>query len=133
MQKKLLPVLVIAMLIEFWGIYMVGQWIGGLGTFVFLIAAAFLGVWLIKTEGRRVWQQAQQQMQAGQVPGHTLLEGLCVLLGGILLIVPGFITDIIGLTMVLPFTRPLYRLMMYRWLERKVRSGDFTLYRGPRG
>lgn len=133
MQKKLLPMLVIAVLIEIWGIYMIGRWIGGFGTFVFLIAAAALGVWLIKTEGRKVWQQAQQQMQSGQVPGHTLLEGLCILLGGILLIVPGFITDMIGITMVLPITRPAYRLIMYRWLERKVRSGDFTLYRGPRG
>lgn len=133
MQRRWLPMLVIAMLIEIGGIYMMGRWIGGLGAFALLIATVVLGLWLIKTEGRRVWQQAQQQMQAGQVPGHTLLEGLCVLAGGILLIVPGFISDIIGITMIVPFTRPVYRLIMYRWLERKVRNGSFSIYPGNRG
>ncbi|WP_256759949.1 FxsA family protein [Cohnella sp. WQ 127256] len=133
MQRKLFPMLIIVMLIEIWGIYMVGKWIGGLLTFGILIATGVLGTWFIKTEGRRVWQQAQQQMQAGQVPGHTLLEGLCVLIGGILLIVPGFISDILGITLLLPITRPLYRIYMYRWLERKVRSGKFTIRRGPNG
>lgn len=133
MQKKLFPMLIIALLIEIWGIYMMGQWIGGLLTFALLIGMGVLGTWFIKTEGRRVWQQAQRQMQAGEVPGHTLLEGLCVLAGGILLIVPGFISDIIGITMLLPFTRPVYRIYLYRWLERKVRSGNFTIHRGPNG
>ncbi|WP_239618300.1 FxsA family protein [Cohnella mopanensis] len=131
MQKKLLPVLVIAMLIEIWGIYMMGRWIGGFATFLLVIGTAILGAWLIKTEGRKVWQQAQMQMQSGQAPGHKLLEGLCVLVGGILLIVPGFITDIIGITMVIPLTRPIYRLFLYRWLERLIRSGKFTISRGP--
>ncbi|QMV44902.1 FxsA family protein [Cohnella cholangitidis] len=119
------------MLIEIWGIYMVGSWIGGFGTFVLLIATAALGVWLIKTEGRKVWQQAQQQIHSGQAPGNKLLEGLCVLVGGILLIVPGFFTDIVGLTMVIPVTRPIYRLFLYRWIERLVRGGRFTISRGP--
>ncbi|RKP54958.1 FxsA family protein [Cohnella endophytica] len=131
MPRKLLAPIVIFLLLEIWGIAVVGKWIGGMPTFLLIVATAVLGSWLIKTEGRRVWQQAQRQMQAGEVPGHTLLEGLCVLVGGILLIIPGFISDIVGLTMIFPLTRPIYRLVMYRWLERLVRSGRFTIRRGP--
>jgi UPF0716 protein FxsA len=130
-QRKGLAIVVLAVLIEIWGIYMIGRWIGGFWTFVLLLATTVLGAYLIQTEGRKVWRQAQAQMQAGQMPGNTLLEGLCILVGGILLILPGFISDIIGITMVLPFTRSLYRLFIYRWLERLVRGGRFAVFRGP--
>lgn len=133
MRRKWLPAFVIAGLLEIWGIYMVGRWIGGFWTFGLLLASCLAGVYLIQTEGRRVWQQAKRQMEAGQPPGHTLLKGICVLAGGILLIVPGFLTDLVGLTMLLPFTRPVYRLFLYRWLERFMRSGRFAVYRGPGG
>jgi len=131
LQRKFLPLLVIAILIEIWGIYMVGRWIGGFWTFGLLLATCLLGAYLIQTEGRKVWRQIQQMMQQGQMPGHKMLEGLCVLAGGILLIVPGFLTDLVGITMILPFTRSAYRLLLYRWLERLVRGGRFTFYGGP--
>jgi len=131
MQRKLLPILVVAALIEIWGIYMMGRWVGGFWTFLLLLATFALGAYLIQSEGRKAWQQAKTQMQSGQPPGHALLEGLCVLAGGILLMVPGFFSDLVGITMILPFTRPIYKLFMYRWLERLVRGGRFTIYRGP--
>jgi UPF0716 protein FxsA len=129
MQKGLLALLIIVPALEMWGIIEMGHWIGGWQTFGLLIATGFLGAWLIRVEGRKVWQQAQRQMQAGQVPGLSILDGLCVLAGGIMLMAPGFLSDIIGITMLLPFTRPIYRIFMYRWLERKIRSGNFKLYR----
>lgn len=131
MQKWFLLLFIIIPALELWGIIEMGQQIGGLATFGLLLLTGFLGTWFIRVEGRRVWQQAQTQLQSGQVPGHTLLEGLCVLAGGILLMVPGFLSDIIGLTMLLPITRPLYRILLYRWLERKVRNGSFTIGSGP--
>jgi UPF0716 protein FxsA len=129
MQRGLLALLIIVPALEMWGIIEMGHWIGGWQTFGLLIATGFLGAWLIRVEGRKVWQQAQRQMQAGQVPGLSILDGLCVLAGGIMLMAPGFLSDIIGITMLLPFTRPIYRIFMYRWLERKIRSGNFKLYR----
>ncbi len=131
MPRGLLILLIIIPALEMWGIIEMGQWIGGWATFGLLIATGFLGAWLIRTEGRKVWRQAQRQIQAGQVPGFALLEGLCVLAGGIMLMAPGFITDIIGITLLLPFTRPFYRIILYRWIERKVRSSKFTIHRGP--
>jgi UPF0716 protein FxsA len=129
MQRGLLALLIIVPALEMWGIIEMGHLIGGWPTFGLLIGTGFLGAWLIRVEGRKVWQQAQQQMQAGQVPGLSILDGLCVLAGGIMLMAPGFLSDIIGITLLLPFTRPVYRIIMYRWLERKIRSGNFKLYR----
>jgi UPF0716 protein FxsA len=131
LQRGLLAILIIVPALELWGIIEMGHRIGGLATFGLLIATGFLGAWLIRSEGRKVWQQAQRQMQNGQVPGLALLDGLCVLAGGIMLMAPGFLSDIIGITLLLPLTRPIYRLFLYRWLERKIRSGNFSIYRGP--
>ncbi|MFC5405450.1 FxsA family protein [Cohnella soli] len=132
-RRKWMAPILIAIVLELWGMYMVGRWIGGWATFAIVLLSAFLGTRLIRTEGKRVLAQAQQQMQAGEPPGHTLLDGVCVLAGGILLIIPGFLSDIVGLTMIIPATRPLYRLFLYRWLERLFRSGRLTFRGGPFG
>lgn len=131
MHRWLLALVIVLPAVELWGIVEMGRWIGGWETLILLVLGGILGAWLARLEGRKVWLQAQRQMQAGQVPGHALLEGLCVLAGGILLMIPGFLSDLVGLTMLLPVTRPLYRLAMYRWLERRVRKGSVTIHRGP--
>src|SRR5690606_13954963 len=103
----LLAVFVIFPGIELWGIIEMGRRMGGWSTLGLLILAGVLGTWLAQLEGRKVLQQAQRQMQAGQPPGMSLLDGLCVLVGGLLLLFPGFVSDVIGLTLLIPFTRPL--------------------------
>ncbi|MCC3375902.1 FxsA family protein [Cohnella sp. REN36] len=132
MLRKFGILIVIGALIEVWGIYMMSRWIGGWPTFVLLLAGALLGGWFARAEGRKVWAEAQRQLAQGQMPGHSLLDGICVLVGGLLLVVPGFLSDIVGITMLLPATRPMYRLAMYGWLANKVRSGSFRIYGGPR-
>lgn len=133
MQKWILALFILIPAIELWGIIEMGQQIGGFATFGLLLLTGFLGAWFIRVEGRKVWQQVQSQLQSGQMPGHTMLEGLCVLAGGIMLMVPGFLSDLIGLSLLFPLTRPLYRILLYRWLERKVRSGSFTIGPGRKG
>lgn len=58
-----------------------------------------------------------------------MLDGLCVFLGGSLLIIPGFVTDIIGFTLVFPLTRPIYRLFLLKWIEKKMKDGKITFYK----
>lgn len=130
MRRWLLVVMILFPGIELWGIVEMGKKVGGWSTFGLLLLAGLLGAWLAQTEGRRVWLQAQRQMQAGQMPGMSLLDGICVVAGGFMLIFPGFISDVIGITLLVPFTRPLYRRLLYRWLERKMKSGSFTFRQG---
>ncbi len=129
MYKWLLAVFIVVPIVELWGIFQVGSWIGGWNTFFILILMGLAGAYLARTEGRRVWGEAQRQMQAGQIPGQTLLDGLCVLAGGILLLMPGFISDIVGITLLIPASRIYYRQIMLQWIEKRMRNGNFRIGR----
>ncbi|THF73317.1 FxsA family protein [Cohnella fermenti] len=126
-------IFLIAVAAEIAGIMAMGSWIGGWPTFGLLLIGAALGGLLVQTEGRKSWNEARSLMQEGRPPGPAVLNGLCVVAGGILLVVPGFLSDIVGLTLLLPFTRPLYKGYLYLWLERRFRSGSIRVFRGPHG
>jgi UPF0716 protein FxsA len=96
-----LPIIEIAILIN------VGEQIGGWYTVAIVILTAFLGARLVKQEGLNTLTQAQQKMQAGQMPGQEMAEGLLLVIAGVLLVTPGFVTDGIGFLLSLPVTRPL--------------------------
>jgi UPF0716 protein FxsA len=68
-------------------------------------------------------------MQQGIIPGRAMLDGLCVALGGLLLMLPGFLSDLLGIALLFPATRPLFRNAMLRWLEKRMRDGSVTLRR----
>lgn len=121
----------IAAIAEIAVIILVADWLGAGTTFALLLLGVVAGALLAQTEGRKAWLEAQRQMQSGQMPGQAILNGLCIMAGGLLLVIPGFLSDIVGITLLLPFTRPLYRGWLYRWLERKFRSGSFRIYGGP--
>lgn len=132
MRKWLPIVLIVAPALEMWIIIEVGSRIGGWLTFALLVAGGFLGAWLIRREGMKVWRQVGDELRAGRMPGNALLDGVCVLAGGIMLIAPGFVTDLVGITLLLPATRALYRLALYRVLLRRASGSIVTMRKGPR-
>ena len=79
-----------------------------------------LGAWLVKREGRRAWEALQETLETGQLPGQELADAALVLVGGTLLLTPGFVTDIFGFFFVLPFTRPLAREAALKPVRRVV-------------
>lgn len=87
----------------------VGQQIGAGPTLAILLGVALVGGWIIRHEGRRTWQALRASADSGQLPGRETSNAVLVLLGGVLLLVPGFITDVLGLVCILPPTRPLAR------------------------
>ena len=102
----LLPVIEIMVMLA------VGQAIGGWPTFLLLMATSALGALLIKREGGRAWRALGQALRDGRMPARELADGVVVLVGGTLLLVPGFVTDVFGLLLVLPFTRPIARSLL---------------------
>ncbi|CAI6044923.1 FxsA family protein [Cohnella sp. JJ-181] len=130
MVKRLMWIVIAAVLLETAGIYMMQRWIGGWPTFLLLIACAVSGALLMQSEGRKVWGEANRQLSSGQMPGHAILDGICVLVGGLLLVVPGFLSDIVGLALLFPWTRSIFRLGLYGWLAKKVQSGSFRITGG---
>lgn len=93
------PVVELAIIIQ------VGSWIGVWPTIALLVAVSVLGTWLVRREGMRAWTAFRMAMAQGRVPTTEVVDGALVLFGGALLLTPGFLSDILGLTLVVPPTR----------------------------
>src|ERR671934_1573043 len=94
---------------EIYVIIKVGQAIGALWTILLLIADSIIGARLLSWQGRRAWRRFQEALAAGRVPHREVLDGVLIIVGGALLLTPGFITDVFGLALLLPPTRAVLR------------------------
>jgi UPF0716 protein FxsA len=105
-------------------IIQVGQEIGLLWTIVLLLADSVLGSLLMRSQGRSAWRRFNQAVEAGRPPAREALDGALIIVGGALLLTPGFITDIGGLLLLLPPTRAVARrLLVRRFAKRMVAGG----------
>jgi UPF0716 protein FxsA len=102
--------------------------IGVLATVVLLLLSWPLGSWALRSQGRAAWRRLGEAVSAGRSPGREVLDGALVLVGGILLIVPGFISDALGALALLPPTRALMRRLLARNLHSRfvVSATQFT-------
>jgi UPF0716 protein FxsA len=107
-------------ILEIYVIIQVGQVIGAWWTIVLLIADSIFGSWLIRREGRRAWQALTMALQSGRMPATELADGGLILVGGTLMLSPGFVTDAVGVVLILPFTRPLARRLLTRVVRRRL-------------
>lgn len=123
MFRILLAVFIIVPALEVAGMITLGHFIGGWTTFALIVISGFLGAYLAKREGRRVWQYARHQMSMGQVPTESILDGICIFAGGIFLITPGFLTDIAGFLLVFPLTRPMFKMVLYAFIQKQISKG----------
>jgi len=99
---------------EIYVIIQVGEAIGALPTVGLLLLDAVLGTWLLRAQSRLVWRRFRTTLAAGRPPAREVVDGGLVVLGGSLLIAPGFITDAFGILMLLPPTRVLMRRAILR-------------------
>jgi UPF0716 protein FxsA len=120
MFPVLLALLLVLPFLEIWAVFAVAGQIGGLLTLLLLIGSSALGVVLLKREGATVWRRANAELAAGRPPTGPLLDGVMVLLGGLLLVVPGFITGVVGLLLLLPPVRTLLRPVLLAWMTRRA-------------
>lgn len=114
-------------LLEIYVIIQVGQQIGALPTVLLLLLESAFGAWLIKREGSRAWTALRTALGTGRLPGGELADAALILVGGTLLLTPGFVTDALGFLMVLPVTRPLARRVL-GWLVAR-RAGSVAVRR----
>lgn len=106
-------------LAELYAAIKVAEAIGVLYMLVLLIASWPIGTWALRSAGSAAWRRLSHAVAAGRPPAREVLDGALVLMGGVLLIVPGFITDVLGATLLLPPTRKLMRGMLARNLQRR--------------
>lgn len=108
----LVVLFVLAPLAEIYVLVQVGQVIGPWWTIGLLILASILGSWLIKHEGTRAWRSLRSALESGRMPARELADGALILIGGTLMLAPGFISDAFAVLLILPFTRPLFRRLL---------------------
>lgn len=106
-----------------------GKTVGGVATIALIIATGILGAYLAKQQGMGVVRKVQEQIRSGYPPADALVEGACVLLGGLLLLTPGFITDIIGLLLILPPTRKMVQPALLKLFKSWVSRKHIYIYR----
>lgn len=110
-------------LVELYVIVKVGAVIGVLNTIGLLLLMSVLGAWIVKREGARAWGAFRTAVAEGRVPARETADGALVILGGALLLTPGFVTDVFGAVFVLPPTRALVRRMLLRAATRRTGIG----------
>src|SRR3954451_412752 len=118
----LIAVFVVVPLAELYVIFQVGDAIGILPTLAILVADSLLGSWLLKNQGGAVWRRFNETLSDGRVPHREIVDGVLVIFGGAFLITPGFLTDIVGVLLLLPPTRALFRRQLQKRLELRAVS-----------
>ncbi|TXK84216.1 FxsA family protein [Paenibacillus sp. N3.4] len=105
-------------------LFTIGHYIGGWTTFALILLSSVLGAYFAKREGRKVLEYARFEWSQGQLPAQHLLDGICIFIGGILLIVPGFLTDILGFLLVFPYTRPIFKVLLLMFIQKRINRGS---------
>jgi UPF0716 protein FxsA len=116
----LLVLFIAVPLAELYVIFKVGEAIGAVPTILLLAADSVLGALLLRSQGRAVWRRFNDTVRAGRVPHSEVIDGVLVIFGGAFLITPGFLTDIVGVVLLLPPTRALVRRAVRRRIERRA-------------
>ncbi|MBU1626676.1 membrane protein FxsA [bacterium] len=127
MLFKLFLLFTIVPLIELTLLIKVGTYIGVLPTIIIVVLTGISGAALAKYEGLSVFNQIRTTLSEADIPGDEMLDGLLILVGGALLLTPGFLTDILGFTMIIPFTRRISREYLKRYFKNKILYRDIHI------
>jgi UPF0716 protein FxsA len=132
MLLPLVLIFVVVPIVELAVIIQVGQVIGVWWTIGLLIADSILGAVLMRSQGRAAWRRFNEAVGGGRVPAREVLDGALVIFGGALLLTPGFITDMLGLLLLIPPTRAIVRRILARRLAHRMVASVTTTRVRPR-
>ncbi|SHF78206.1 FxsA family protein [Ornithinibacillus halophilus] len=127
-MRWLLLALIVVPAIEIGVFIWAGGIIGPWWVVALILLTGIVGVTLAKQQGMETWQKAQESMQYGQPPTKHIIDGICIFVGGVFLFSPGFITDIIGFTLVVPATRGVFKGFIMRFV-RQMMDKNTVIYR----
>jgi UPF0716 protein FxsA len=112
--------------VEIAAIIGVGKVIGAWPTVLLLLVESALGAWLVRREGGRAWRALDDALRTGRMPTRQLADAALVLVGGTLLLTPGFVTDVVGFFFILPLTRPIARRLLEAAVARRLLSSPIV-------
>jgi len=126
---KLLVIFLLVPVLELYILIEAGRIIGVGATLGLIIMTGVAGAWLARSQGLEILQRIQRDTANGEMPAQTLIDGALILVGGLLLLTPGFFTDALGFSFLIPLSRELWRKALSAWMENQVRQGSVTIHR----
>lgn len=125
MALTLVPMIELVLLLQFHGLvsYAIGPVPGFFVTIGTVLLTGVIGAWLARQQGMATLHAIQEALAKGQLPTDSVVDGALILVGGALLLTPGFATDLFGLSLLIPFTRRFIREALKAWLFKQIQSG----------
>ena len=114
-------------LLELYILIKIGNYLGAFQTVALVIFSALLGLLLARIEGLKTLHQIRQSLSQGILPAEEMLDSVLIFVGGVLFVIPGVLTDIVALALLIPFTRTIFKRWMRRRFDRAVASGNARL------
>ncbi|NOZ74381.1 MAG: FxsA family protein [FCB group bacterium] len=131
MFQRLLILFITIPLLEILILIRLGELMGFWATVSLVIGTGILGAWLARLYGWSLWIEIQQELQMGRMPTDKMVDGLLILIGGIVLLTPGLLTDIMGFLLLIPFTRKIVKVWLKQRFEKQIYvSDDNEIFRG---
>ena len=127
MLLKLFLLFTIVPLIELALLIKVGGYIGVFMTIMIVVITGILGATLARYEGFSILNQIKSTLSLGEIPGDEMIEGLLILVGGALLLTPGFLTDILGFALIIPLSRRIFRNYLKRVFKNRFTQQDIHI------
>ena len=114
-------------LLELYILIKIGSHLGAFLTIGLIIFSGLLGLVLARFQGLRTWHQIRQSLSQGIVPAEEMIDSVLIFVGGVLFVIPGVITDIAALILLIPFTRTIFKRWLRRRFDRMVERGNVRL------
>jgi UPF0716 protein FxsA len=125
---RLILIFVVVPLIEILLLIEIGSRIGTLNTIFIIILTGIMGASMMRHQGFTIIRNIQEDLSQGHMPTGELINGALVLVGGILLLTPGFFTDAVGFVLLIPSTRRFILRKLQLLIRRKIESGDIHIF-----
>ncbi len=129
MLAKMLVIFTVVPLLELFVLIKLGTQIGLWPTILIVALTGVVGVLLARTQGFAILFRIREDLENGRLPAEELLNGLCVLVGGAMLLTPGLITDTLGFSLIIPFTRTYIKMYIKKVIKNMLRRGEIKFYK----
>ncbi|MCK4502178.1 MAG: membrane protein FxsA [Desulfuromonadales bacterium] len=123
---KLLILFTLVPVIELYVLIEAGRQIGAAATIGMILVTGIAGAYLARSQGFDLINKIQTDLNQGKVPAQEMMDGVMILTGGLLLLTPGFCTDLFGFCLLTPVTRQFFKVWLKKWLDLKIQRGEIN-------
>jgi len=125
--RKIIVSLVAVILAEIATFIIVGNWLGVINTLLLILLTSIVGIYVAKKQGVQSFQNMNQSMANGNPPGVAMIDTFLIFIGGVLLLFPGFLTDLLGFSLLFPITRKWYKPAIYNWIRSRMKNDQVII------